>query len=143
MYRYYIGRSSSELTQLVPSTFSRGRSTRYSDKLHGFSVTIHRCCKGVYVNSICPRTAKLGNSLPKECFPLTYDLNDIKSRIKQTPFVFRFFLNWFLVCFNLFVLLFLVIPWHVVAVRPCMEWIPIKKNIVITEKHLIKKDVFF
>ena len=33
-YRYYFGRCSSELAQLVPLPFSRGRSTRYSDRLH-------------------------------------------------------------------------------------------------------------
>ena len=44
-YRYYFGRCSSELPQLVPLPFSRGRFTRYSDKLHDFSVTIPRCCK--------------------------------------------------------------------------------------------------
>ena len=51
-YRYYFGRCSSELTQLVPFPFSRGRSTRYSDRLRDFSVTIPRCYKGVYANSI-------------------------------------------------------------------------------------------
>ena len=39
-YRYYFGRCSSELAQLVPLPFSQGRSTRYSDRLHGFSATI-------------------------------------------------------------------------------------------------------
>ena len=38
--RYYFGRCSSELAQLVPLPFSRGRSTRYSDRLHDFSATI-------------------------------------------------------------------------------------------------------
>ena len=46
-YRYYFGRCSSELAQLVPLPFSRGRSTRYSDKLHDFSLTIPRCYKDV------------------------------------------------------------------------------------------------
>ena len=73
--RYYIGRCSSELAQLVPLPYSRGRSTRCSDRLHDFSVTIPRCYKNVYVDSFFLRTAKLGNSLPIECFPLTYDLN--------------------------------------------------------------------
>ena len=50
-YRYYFGRCSSELAQLVPLTFSRGRSTRCSDRLHDFSATIPRCYKDVYVNS--------------------------------------------------------------------------------------------
>ena len=36
----------------------------------------------------------------------------------------RFFLNGFPVCCNLF----LVTPCLVVAVQPCMEWIPIKKK---------------
>ena len=79
-YRYYFDRCSSELAQLVPLPFSRGRSTRYSDGLHDFSVTIPRCYKDVYVNSFFPRTAKLWNSLPIECFPLTYDLSGFKSR---------------------------------------------------------------
>ena len=35
-YRYYFGRCSSELAQLVPLPFSQGRSTRYSDRLHNF-----------------------------------------------------------------------------------------------------------
>ena len=37
-YRYYFGTCSSELAQLVPLPFSRGRSTLYSDRLHDFSV---------------------------------------------------------------------------------------------------------
>ena len=82
-YRYYFGRCSSELAQLVPPPFSRGRSTHYSDKLHDFSVTIPRCYKDVYVNSFFPRTARLWNSLPIECSPITYDLSGFKSRIKR------------------------------------------------------------
>ena len=81
--RYYFGRCSSELAQLVPLPFSRRRSTRHSDRLHDFSVTIPRCYKDVYDNSFFPRTAKLWNSLPIECFPLNYDLSDFKSRINR------------------------------------------------------------
>ena len=82
-YRYYCGRCSSEVAQLVPLPYSRGRSTCYSDRLHNFSVTIPRCYKAVYVNSFFPRTARLWNSLPIECFPLTCDLSDFKSRINR------------------------------------------------------------
>ena len=39
-YRYYLGRCSSELAQLVPLSSSQGRSTRYSHRLHNFYVTI-------------------------------------------------------------------------------------------------------
>ena len=82
-YRCYFGRCSSELAQLVPLPFSKGRSTRYSDRLHDISVTIPRCCKDVYVNSFFPRMAKLWNSLPIKCFPLTNDLCGFKSRINR------------------------------------------------------------
>ena len=81
--RHYFGRCSSELAQLVPLLYYRGRSTRYSDRLHDFSVTIPRCYKDVYVNSFFPRTARLWNSLPIECLPLTYDLSGFKSRINR------------------------------------------------------------
>ena len=80
-YRYYFGRCSSELAQLVSFPYSRGRSTCYSNRLHDFSVAIPRCYKDAYVNSFFPRTAKLCNSLPIECFALTYYLNGFKSRI--------------------------------------------------------------
>ena len=80
-YMYWFGRCSSELAQLVPLPFSRGRSTRYSDRLHDFSVTIPRCYKDIYVNCFFLRAARLWNSLPIECSPLTYDLSGFKSRI--------------------------------------------------------------
>ena len=35
-YRYDFGRCSSELAELVPLPYSRGRSTGYSDRLHDF-----------------------------------------------------------------------------------------------------------
>ena len=82
-YRYYVGRCSSELAELVPLPYSRGRSTHYSDRLHDFSVTIHRCYKDVYVNSFFLRMARPWNSLPIECFPLTYDLSGFKSKINR------------------------------------------------------------
>ena len=82
-YRYYFGRCSLELAQLVPLPFFQGRSVRYSDRLHDFSVTIPRGYKDVYVNIFFPRTDKIWNSVPIECFPLTYDLSGFKSRINR------------------------------------------------------------
>ena len=90
-YRYYFGRCSSELTQLVARPFCRGRSTRYSDRLHDFSVTIPRCFKGVYVNSFFPRTARTWNSLAIESFLLIYDLSGFKSRISRCLLSVGFF----------------------------------------------------
>ena len=42
------------------------------------------------------------------------------------------------VCFNLFILDFLVTLCLVVAVQPCMEWIPIKKNSELLTKNCKK-----
>ena len=113
-YRYYFGRCSSELAQLIPLPYFWGSSTLYSDRLHDFFVTIPRSYKYVYVNSSFYRTARLWNSLPIEYFPLTYDLNGFKSRSKRY-LITGFFLNRFPVCLNLFVFLFLV------TVQSCME----------------------
>ena len=82
-YRYYFGKCSSELAEMAPCPYSQRRSTCFSDRLHHFSVTILRCCKDVYVNSFLPHTTKVWNSLPIECFPLTYDLSGFKSRINR------------------------------------------------------------
>ena len=82
-YRYYFGRYSSELAQLVPLPYSRGWSTHYSDRSQNYSVAIPRCYKDVYSNGFFLRTARLWNSLLIECFPLTYGLNGFKSRINR------------------------------------------------------------
>ena len=88
-YKYYFDRCSSEMAQLVSLPFSRGRFTRYSERLHDFSVTIPTCYKDVYVSSFFPHTARLWNSVPRECFHLTYNVNDFnlndffKSRINR------------------------------------------------------------
>ena len=37
----------------------------------------------IFVNTFFPRTARLWNSLPIECFPLSYNLNGFKSRINR------------------------------------------------------------
>ena len=76
------------------------------------------CYKDVYVNFFFPRRSRLWISLPIECFPLTYDLNGVESRINRHLLTV---LNRFPVCFNLFVLLFLVTSCLVLAVYCCME----------------------
>ena len=71
------------MESLIKNLYSLGRSTRYSDRLHDFPVTIAGCYKDVYVNSFFPRKARLLNPLPIECFPLTYDLSGFMSRINR------------------------------------------------------------
>ena len=119
LYRYYFGRCSSELAQLVPLPFSRERSTRDSDRLHDFSATISR-------SSSHNKTLKLSAYI--EYFPLTHAL---------LSFSCGFFLKRFPLCFNLFVLLLLVTPRLVVAVQPCMKWIPMKEEIINLKKNWI------
>ena len=120
-YMYYFGRCSSELVLLVPLPFSQGRSTRYWDRWHNFSVTMPRYYKDVYVNRFFPHTVRLWNSVPIECFPLTYNLNDFTSSINRHLLTKGRFLKRFSVCFDLFVHLFLETPCLAVAVQPCIE----------------------
>ena len=89
-YRYYFGRFSSELAELVPLSYSRGRSTRYSDRLRDSSVTISRCYKDIYIDSFFPSKVRLCNSLPIQCSPWSFDLSGFKSRINRylLPVVF-------------------------------------------------------
>ena len=64
--------------------------------------------------SFSPRTAKLWNSLPIECFPLTYDLSGFKSRINRHLLAVGSF-------YNLFCASFLLTPCLIVAVQLGME----------------------
>ena len=68
-YRSYPGRCSSQLAKRVAFPYSQERFTCYSDRYY----------KDVFVNSFFPHTARVWNSLPLECFLLTYDLNGFKS----------------------------------------------------------------
>ena len=83
-YRYYFGRCSSKLAELVPLPYSRGRSTRYFDRFHNFLITIPRYYKDVYVNNFFPRTAALWNSLPIECSPLTMIYMALSLELRDT-----------------------------------------------------------
>ena len=114
-YRFYVGRCSSELAELFPLPYSWGRSICYSDRLHGFSVTIARYYNDIYVNSFIPRTARLWNSLPIECSPLTYDLNGFKSRINRHLFTVRSFERNFL-----YALIFLCFVFFLIFLFPCL-----------------------
>ena len=51
-FRYYFGKCSSELAQLVPLLYSLGRYLCYSNRLHGFSATISRCYNDAYMSTV-------------------------------------------------------------------------------------------
>ena len=76
-YKYYFGRCSCELAELVPLSYSRGRSTRFSDRLHNFPVTIPRCYTDNYVKSFFPCTARLWNFWPMFLVALRIELTVI------------------------------------------------------------------
>ena len=75
-YRYYSGRCSSELAQLVPLPFSQGGLLIILIDCMIF-LSPFSCYKDVYVNSFFPSTARPWNFLPIECFLLTYDLSGV------------------------------------------------------------------
>ena len=82
-YKYYFGRCSTGLAQLVPLPFSQGRSTCCSDRLHDFSVTIPRCDKDVYVNSFVSLHNQTLEFFAHRIFPQAYNLNGFKFRINR------------------------------------------------------------
>ena len=98
-YNYSFGSCSYERLELIPLPYFRGSSTFYYDRLHEFFVTFLSCYENAYVKSF-----RLYISLPKECFPLTYDLNGFNCRTDRNLLSFcGLFLNRFLYAFNLFV----------------------------------------
>ena len=75
-YKYYYGKCSSELADLVPPKHVTVRSTRFSKQLHRHTVNSLRT--KFYQPNFFPRTAALWNSLTNECFPTDYDLTAFK-----------------------------------------------------------------
>ena len=138
-HRYYFGRCSVEPTQLVPFPYSQGRSIGYSDRLHDFSGNIPRCYKNVYVNGVSLRTSTLWNSMPIECFSLTYDLNGFKSRIKRHLLIVDSFYSDFLYVWIFFVLfLYISMPFSEYSALPeCMY-----KLFVYFGKTAVRKYLF-
>ena len=87
-YSYYFGRCSFKLVKLILNPPSPGTS---------ILVVCSRCYKVIYFNSCFPCAARLRNSLPAECSPLTYDLNDLNFRVNRHifPWVFSKQLSYF------------------------------------------------
>ena len=98
-YGHYFGICPSKLAEQVPLPYSRGRSCRFSNRMHDFSV-ISRCYKDVYFSSIFSHTVRLWNSLPAKRVPLIYDLNGFTSTVNDT--FWGGFLNNFLKSFSFF-----------------------------------------
>ena len=87
-YKYYYGKCSSELADLVSPKRVTVRSTRFSEQMHRHTVNSPMSGtkfyqSGYYTSSFCPRTASLWNSLTNECFPSDYDLRAFKGRVNK------------------------------------------------------------
>ena len=111
-YRYYFGRCSSELAQLVPLPFSReGLLVILIDDFSDFCMIFLSPFLDVTRMSMSAVSffARLNSSIL--CLENAF----------LTSFNCRFFLNRFSVCCNLFCTSFLVTPCLVAAVQPCME----------------------
>ena len=68
--------------EMVFLSYSRGKSTRYSDRLHDFSFTVHICLKDFYSNTFFPRISRLRYFSTVKCF-LSNDLNGFESRVNR------------------------------------------------------------
>ena len=82
-YKYFYGKCSSEVVDLVPPKHVTVRSTRVSDQMyrHTFNSPMYRT--KFYQSSFFPHTAALWNSLTIECFPPDYDLIAFKGRVNK------------------------------------------------------------
>ena len=58
--------------------------------------------KDAHVNSFFPHTARLMNSVSAKCFPVTCDLNTLRSRVNRHYFFFGLFLNNFPIFISFF-----------------------------------------
>ena len=81
----------SRIGPVVSLPHSRDKFTLYSNRLNYFSVTIPRCYKDVYFQSVPFCSARLWNLLPVKWFPLASALNGFKSRVNRHLLPLGFF----------------------------------------------------
>ena len=79
-----IGRGSSELAEFAPLHYSCLTFVLDSNKYDSPAVT-PRSLQDVFVNCFFSPTARLWNSLPAECFIMTYEWSLLKSWINKYP----------------------------------------------------------
>ena len=83
LYRYYNGRCSNELHEMVPPRKTFARNTRFSANVHPHFLEVDTSVQNFHRQSFFPRTATLWNSLPPYCFPKHYDLVSFKIRVNK------------------------------------------------------------
>ena len=83
LYRYYNGKCSNELHEMVPPRRTFVRNTRFSSNAHPHFLEIETSHQNFHMQSFFPRTATLWNSLPADCFPESYNLVSFKKRVNR------------------------------------------------------------
>ena len=83
-YKYYFGKCSSGLSELIPPPQVFGRNTRLSGRSHAFTVaTMSNRTTHYRENSFFTRTARLWNDLPANIFPECFNISMFKTRVNQ------------------------------------------------------------
>ena len=82
-YKYYYGKCSSELADLVPPKHVTVRGTHFSEQMHRHAVNSPMCRTKFYQSSFFPCIAALWNTLSTECFPSDYDCTAFKVRVNK------------------------------------------------------------
>ena len=83
-YKYYFGKCSSGLSELIRPPQVLARNTRLSGRCHAFTVaTISHRTTHYRENSFFTRTARLWNDLPANIFPEYFNISVFKARVNQ------------------------------------------------------------
>ena len=86
-YRYFNGRCSQKIRDIIAIPLRRVRTTRSSTHLHPFQVSLPNSRTLSHKSSFIPRTCNLWNVLPSCCFPESYNLPSFKSKINKLDLI--------------------------------------------------------
>ena len=83
-YRYFHGRCSLEVSELLPKIKTFGRNSRASNRAHAFHVCeIYERTTQYRANSFFARTLRMWNALPANTFPEIYDIQRFKTNVHR------------------------------------------------------------
>ena len=83
-YKYYFGKCSAGLSELIPLPQVFGRNTRLSGRSHAFTVaTMSHRTTHYRDNSFFTRTARLWNDLPANIFPECFNISVFKTSVSH------------------------------------------------------------
>ena len=86
-YRYFNGHRYQEIRDIIPVPLRRVRTTRSSTHSHPFQVSLPNPRTLSHKSSFIPRTCNFWNVLPSSCFPESYNLPSLKSKINKLDLI--------------------------------------------------------